>query len=595
MIPTIRWTHAFVMAFGLALALTFGVGSAQAADSLADYLPEGALGSVELSGLAGLIEKIENSDIPRAIEESDGYKKFADSDAGRKARGGQALIEGQLGMGLWKAVKRIAGDQAILAVYPPSEGRQQPDGVLLVRLADDQIGPLVKEKLAPFVQLAGDKVVAEDRDGSWRLRSRDEKVHAALRGRWVVVSSDASKLDFVLSGVAKPDVPSGATLGDSPAWKDLAVKSQAGDTWATVCVDLQRLHAVMNKDRLLPSKTDNPVVSLLLGGLLECAALSPRAHGSLLVGSNEFTVSAKLDQKVDQLDAAHRTLFAPRVTSQPVLTPDLPRRLGSLEFSRAWADWYKSRDQLLEAKVLPEFDKFETGLATFLPGKDFAEDVLALLGKPMTFVAAQQTFPHLEGHPGVQLPAFGVVLELNDAQKGADLFNVFFQTITSISNIEAGKYGRQPWVLGSESFQGIQLAFAKYLQTPKGTELPIVYNFQPASALVGKNYVAATSLELCRDLVSALQKKPVSDASPKRSSGVDVNFELNLDPNVAAELLHANRAALEAVGLQQGKTASQVKQEFDAGQALLRALTPWQLRTIVHEKTVELRLTGGWQ
>jgi len=183
---------------------------------------------------------------------------------------------------------------------------------------------------------------------------------------------------------------------------------------------------------------------------------------------------------------------------------------------------------------------------------------------------------------------------MKDPQKGADLFNVFFQTVTSVSNIEAGKYGRQPWVLGSESFQGTQLAFAKYLQTPKGTELPIVYNFQPASALVGNKYIAATSLELCRDLVTALKKN--GDNSQQRSEmGADVNFEFNVDWNVAAEMLWANRAGLESLGLRQGKTAAQVKQEIDEGQSILRAFTPWQVRTIVHERAVELRLTGGWQ
>jgi len=582
------WCRAW--AFGLALLAV--AATAAAADSLADYFPEGALGSVEISGFAGLIDKIESSDIPRLVTDSDGYKKYADSDAGKKARGGQALVEGQLGMPLTKAAKRILGDQLFLAVYPPDAGRPQPDSVLLVRLADDEIGPLIKQKLAPFVQLAGDQVQAEDRDGSWRLRSRDGKVHAALRGRWIVAGSVGDKVDWVLNAVAKPDVPAGGTLGDSPAWRGLSVKSQSGDTWATFCIDLQRFHQLAQQDRVLPAKLDNPLLSLLVGGLTECAATSPRAHGSLLVGANDFALSLQVDQKVEQLDAAHRTLFAPRVSSQHILTPDIPRRLGSIELSRSWADWYKRRDELLEAKVLPEFDKFETGLATFLAGKDFAEDVLALLGKPLTVIAAQQTYPHLDGHPGVQLPAFGVVLEMSDP-KAADLFNVFFQTITSISNVEAGKYGRQPWVLGSESFQGLQIAFARYLQTPQGTDLPIVYNFQPASALVGNRYVAATSLELCRDLVSALQKKPAADGGSR--NGLDVNFEFNLDPTVAAEMLWANRAALQSLGLQSGKTGSQVEGEIKDGQQLLRMFTPWQLRTIVHEKTVELRLTGGWQ
>jgi uncharacterized protein YbaP (TraB family) len=120
-----------------------------------------------------------------------------------------------------------------------------------------------------------------------------------------------------------------------------------------------------------------------------------------------------------------------------------------------------------------------------------------------------------------------------------------------------------------------------------------VYNFQPASALVGKHYVAATSLELCRDLVDALKKSP--PATVATPSAVDVNFELNLDPEVEADLLVANRAALEALGLQSGKTATQARQEVEMGLELLRQLTPWQLRTLVHKDAVEVRLTGGWK
>ena len=574
------------------LACAWTVASADDS-SFARHFPEGAIGSVEIANLKTLIEKIEDSTLPQLVAESDGYRKWADSDPGRKFRGGQAIVEGQLGIGLWDAVKRIAGDRAFLAVYPPNEGKKQPEGVLLVRLADEEMGALLKEKLAPFVQLAGDKVQAEDRDGNWILHSKDGKVHAGYRGRWVVVSSLADKLDAVLKSVANPDGSRTGTLATSAAWQGIELKSQPSDTRVSVCVDLQRIREIVHQERLLPAKVDNALASLLLGGLMECAATAPRAYGGLVVGDSEFSISLKADAKADQLDAAHRTLFAPRASSARVLSPQVPRFLGSIEVSRQWADWYRRKDELHEAKVLPEFDKFETGLATFLPGKDFAEDVLALVGTPLTFVAAQQTYPHLQGHPGLQLPAFGLVLELKDPQKGADLFNVFFQTITSISNIEAGKYGRQPWVLASESYQGIQLAFARYLETPKGTELPIVYNFQPASALVGNHYVATTSLELCRDLVDALKKNPLkTDAAP---SSVDVNFEINLDPSVEADLFVANRAALEALGIQSGKTAGQAKQEFDLGLELLRQLTPWQLRTLVHKDAVEVRLTGGWK
>jgi hypothetical protein len=569
-----------------------GVGWADDA-SLARYFPDGAVGSVEVSGLTALIERIENSPLPQLIEKSDGFQKWANSGDGKKARGAQAVAEGQLGMPLWAAVKRIAGDRMFLAVYPPSEGREQPNGALLVRLADEEIGPLLQEKLKPFVQLASDQLQAEDRDGAWRLKSRDGKFHAAYRGRWIALASTAEKLDAVLNSVANPETFNRTSLATAAAWQGLKTKFQANDTAVTVCGDLEHVRELVHQERLLPAKVDNALGSLLIGGLMECTALASRAQGSLVVGDSEFSVSLQVDQSAKELDEAHRTLFAPRLTSRRELTPNVPRRLGSVELSRLWADWYRYKDELHEDKILPEFDKFETGLATFLPGKDFAEDVLGQVGQPFTVVAARQTFPHLEGHPGVQLPAFGVVLELKDAQKGADLFNVFFQTVASISNIEAGKYGRQPWVLGSESHRDLQISYARYLEKPKGTELPIVYNFQPASALVGNHYIATTSLELCRDLIDAYKTAPpTTESSP---SAVDVNFEFNLDPDVAAEMLLANRAALEAIGLQAGKSAEQVKMEIQDGQDFLHRLTPWQLRTIVHKDAVELRLTGGWK
>ena len=59
-----------------------------------------------------------------------------------------------------------------------------------------------------------------------------------------------------------------------------------------------------------------------------------------------------------------------RGPTQPLvpLIPGVTDRLGVISFSRNFVTWYKAREQLLEAKLQPEFDKFETGLATFLPG-----------------------------------------------------------------------------------------------------------------------------------------------------------------------------------------------------------------------------------
>lgn len=566
-------------------------GLSAAEGTLAEYLPDGAIGSLEVANLSALIERIEQSQLPEWISGSEAYRRWADSPDGRRFRGGQAILEGQLGIDLWALIKRVAGEQMFLAVYPPGENRTDPDAVLLVRLADDRIGPLLKEKLTPFVALAGEQIQAEERDGSWRLWSRDGKLHVLLRERWVIVSSDAARLESMFKAVSHPDTPLESTLAEAPAWKNLSLKSGSEETWLQFCVDLQHIHQLRSKERLFSSRLDNPLASLLAGGFMECVAQAPRLHGALVVGHSDFSLNVVVEQPVRELSAAHQTLFPARENHASSLTPSVPRLLASLELSRDWAAWYRHREDLHQAQILPEFDKFETGLATFLPGKDFAEDVLGLLNPSLAILVAQQTYPHLKGRPGVQLPAVAVLLDLKDPQKGADVFNLFFQTITSISNIEAGKYGRYPWVLGSESHRGVQVSFARYLQTPEGQDLPLVYNFQPASAVVGQKFIACTSLELCRDLIDALQKSAASD---RTVSGPAVNLELILSPQGLADLLEANSSALEAAGLQGGRTAGEVERDIQAGLSFLRHLNRWQLRTLVHDKAVEWRLTGSW-
>ena len=153
-----------------------------------------------------------------------------------------------------------------------------------------------------------------------------------------------------------------------------------------------------------------------------------------------------------------------------------------------------------------------------------------------------------------------------------------------IFNIEAGKDGRQPWVLSSEAHNGVQVTFAKYLDRPQGEDLPLVFNFQPAAGLVDDKYVAATSLELCRDLIDTL-KSPVETRSS--AATVPRNFELQLDPDVAA--------GITAKGVQDGKTLDQASGELDALLGLLRRLTPLSITTDVAEDHAEFRIQGGWQ
>lgn len=583
-----RWTSTLLLCLAFLTSQSVTLAD-DAPDSLVRHLPPGALGTVEVAGLAGIIERIETSPALREYLASPLYDDVLKTDPAKKALAGKAIFEAQVGMDLWKFAKTFFGDHMALAVYPPSPGNP-PDGVLVVQVKDG--GDLAKllEKLTPLMLLAGDQITVTEEAGLKTLKFKDGN-RAVLKDRWLIASKNHELLSQTLKSL---QTNSDSGLTNETAWKTMTQHLGKQHT-IQVCVNLARI-TELKGSRLVPEKLDNPVVSLLYGGALELASRSPYLGLTFDVGANSFALQSAIAGSANELDDARKGLVLDPAQPLVPLAPALKDRLGLISFSRSFVKWYKSREQLLEPKLQPEFDKFETGLATFLPGKDFAEDVLPLLTGRIAFVAAPQDYSYLDGKPGVQIPAFALVVELAKPREGADIMNLVTQTILTITNLEASKQKRQPWVQSSESYRDVQINFARYLQRPKGDQLATSYNFQPASALVANRYILSSSLGLCRQLIEALKadNEPIATAvSPSRTAMP--NFVQELSPSIVASLLEANAAVIHARNIQNGKTAEQSARELDGFCQLLRQLTAIRFDTVQYPDHMRLELHGGWK
>jgi hypothetical protein len=566
-------------------------GDARAADtvsegSLVDRLPTGAVATAEVSGLASIIQRIETSETLKGYLNSPLYQEAIKTDPARKALAGKAILEAQLGMDLWSIAKTYLGDRLVLGVYPPVDGHQ-PEGVLVIRVKNAADLSKLLEKLTPLAAFAGDAVSISDSAGGGKTFKSKDGNQIAITDRWIVASKSSELLSQTLTNLT---TSRDSGLGSEVSWKLMAQQLGTQHT-VQICVNLTKVSRLLGK-RVVPEKLDNPVVSLLYGGLLEYAAKSPYLGMTVDISDSGYSIQSAVAGKVSDLDDAHRAMVLD--PAQPLLpmTLDVPERLGVFSFSRNFLKWYKAREQLLEPKLQPEFDKFETGLATFLPGKDFAEDVLPLLTGRVAFVSAPQDYSYLDGKPGVQLPAFGLVIELAKPTEGADILNVVAQTILTISNLEAAKQRRQLWVQSSESYHDVQVNFARYLQRPKGDQLATAYNFQPASALIDNRFILSSSLGLCRQLIDAQQNKRPAETA---TAGSIPNIVQELSPVVAARLLEANAAVIHAKSIQNGKTAEQSARELEAVCALLRRMTAIHFDTVQYADHMRLELSGGWK
>jgi len=170
------------------------------------------------------------------------------------------------------------------------------------------------------------------------------------------------------------------------------------------------------------------------------------------------------------------------------------------------------------------------------------------------------------------------------------LLQLFFQTFSAILNIEAGKQGRQPWILDMETHRGVKITSARYLhlQRPSGTRLPLVFNFMPAAARVQDQFIISSSVGLCRDLIDHL--KGATDAEPRGT-----NLALEIDITAVADSLDLNRDFFLARQIQEGRTPEQAQQDVDMALQVLRYVESLSMTTRGTDQTLQARLKGTWQ
>ena len=86
------------------------------------------------------------------------------------------------------------------------------------------------------------------------------------------------------------------------------------------------------------------------------------------------------------------------------------------------------------------FDEFEAGLGQFFPSQNVGEDIMPAIGSTLTLLAAKQTFEHFDGEPGIKLPGFALIFDLDKPENGG-LFQLVFQTVVTIFNLTSAEQG----------------------------------------------------------------------------------------------------------------------------------------------------------
>ena len=581
----------FVLWQAPAAALAADKDESGQSGSLAGTMPAGAVGYVEVNRLGQLLSRIQASsylEMATASPQFQGLQKLPQYKQGEAVR---KIVETQLGMDLWKAFENLLGDRLALAVYlkeGSAAGAPAANILAVLRGVDPKILAQLRERIEPFLTLIQEQLVVsgpiEGAPAGSTVVSFKEQAFVALGDSWIVAASTRDLLTKALGLMSGKEQ---AALVDDQAFRTMS--EQMGKKHLVRAYVNTEMLTKAKGSRLTPEKLDNPVASMFLGGILELAAGSPYVGLTLDVDEDRFILASGIAGDSRKLDEAHRVFFSDPEGPGTSAIPQLPAIIAGFTFHLDLANWYRQREKLLEARLLPAFDQFESGIGNLLPGKDVGEDVVPLIGKNLTFVAAPQDYSHLDGLPGVKLPGFAVVIDLARPDEGGDLLQLFFQTLSAILNLQAGQQNNQPWVMTSETFQNVQISYGRYLKKPAGDQLPLVANFMPASARLGDKFIISSSVGTCRQLIDALQKPASNVPGPNRN----LNFEFH--PNALADILQANKEVFQARAIQQGKETGQAEGEFATALQLLRFFDSFRLSTQVLPDAFQVRFEGSWK
>lgn len=549
---------------------------------LAGAMPKDAFAYVEVSRLAEAYDQLASSAVWEKVRSSPGWDLAKQSPKYVRFQAGMRLAEMQLGTDSITALKGLLGNRVAIALYP--SGKQEPHAVAVIRVADVNLLKRVKERLEAIVQLFAPEAFQNGQEiGGARIVAVQNKAFYLIRENTVAISSTKEMLETTAKLLAGEEAES---LLQDPDY----TQTMAGVSTEAIVRGYVNSGEVVAATKLAekPRKMDNAVASLLFGGIVELGVHCKTMALEVDLQDDKLGLRVRLGAEPGKLDGVFGGYFNPADTADPVAVPNLPKVLGGFSIYRDFKSLYQQREQLMQEQTLPAFDKFETGLASLLPGKDFAQDVLSTLDNRMTFVVAEQSYDYLDGTPGVRLPGFAVIVDLAKPKEGSDLFRLLFQTVVAVSNFQAGSQGRQPMIMAAEERDGIQIQYGELMNRPSGDQLPIGLNFTPASALVGKRYIMSSSLELCRTLVDYLQ-------SVKTTETRQTNFALALFPKAIANALESNRDLLQARLIQEGRTPERAQGEFSVFLDVLRYFDAIQLTNTVQPDSFDIRLEVSWK
>ena len=574
--------------FSLGLICLFAViARPLSADEPADplrMLPEGAVAYLEIAQPQALLDRALDPSLHDTLMRVDGVQQYFASDAYRQAQGLVNMLAARLKVEWQPGLADLVGGGVHLAIEP------DPTSVLMIikaRRAELLTG--LNDGLIELIAasaLVGGKpspIKTEEYQGIKGWSFGPNEVHAII-GDLLLVSNRTETLKAAIDRHLNAESKS---LTDVPEYQQARAMAGSGRTaWGLVRV--APLRQIPDFQKALEGPSNNPLIELVLGGILDALRHAPLAAAALDVRSDSATLAMHLPRDASQVAPARAWYFAPPGTAMPA-APRPKGTIGTLATYRDLAGLWEAREQLFDETVKAGFAQADTGLSLFFSGREFGPEVLGELTPHTQIVVAAQEFSADAPVPAVKLPAEALIVEMKNPDAFQETLLVAYQTIVGVVNLQSAQNLQPRLLLATEDCAGVSISKATYIvdpQTPR-ENASIHFNFSPSCARVGNRFILGSTTAIVRDIVGAL-------TAGMPAAPVDQNFVLELDAAGIAAALDANRDLLiSQTMLSQGKTLEQADGQIKLILDLVRAFGGGSVRLTTPADSLKLEVSVG--
>lgn len=498
-----------------------------------------------------MVEALTSLDLVKELQSQTAVKELLDSTQVRRFFQLVAYVEKEMGLSAPELLDRLAGGGIAVA----TNYGDKPPALLAIQGTD-------AATTTKFVKLAVDVIeqeIARQEGKAALLRSKVEGIevisfgddlHLAQVDKALLVSN---KKDLLKKGLRLAKGEEKKSLADRQALKD-AAKLLPKNPFVSIWLDMEPARKSPGFDAFTKTPRD-PFITVVFGAIADIVSKTPYVAGALGLDERGLYVTFRTPLGTEKMGPEKLISAAPQGDpgSRPLLQPKNVLYTSSYYFdlSRFWTD----RVALFGEERAKEIEKVDEQSGAFLANLRLSKFLLAA-GPYQRIVAVHQEKFGYKKQPRNLIPAFAVVQELRKPEEFSKGMETVLRSAALLGGSQIGLK------LAEEKYKDVNIIAYRFDENKEIKEDVdnIRFAFSPCFFRVGDQFVAASTIELGRELIDLLQAE-----STTKERGSPISSRTMVPAKGAKEFLkHYREQILTATILAQAAPLEEAKAQVEA-------------------------------